>query len=230
MSKILASIQNMSEAKIIINSEIDIIDLKDPEKGALGKLKTNDIKNIINFINKKKLTSSTIGDLPNNKILIKKIVDELSKTNIDFIKIGVYENNYIDTLSEIKSIKKLIAVFFADLFLPSTNDLLVLKKSGFSGVMLDTSNKKSGNLFNHLDYSDLSNFILNSKKLNLLTGVAGSINKSHIDQILKLSPNYMGFRGALCENKLSRSSKISANNVENIVQEVKALKKISMSA
>ena len=110
MSKILASIQNMSEAKILINSEIDIIDLKDPEKGALGKLKTNDIKNIIDFIDNKKLTSSTIGDLPNNKILIKEIVDELSKTNIDFIKIGVYENNYIDTLSEIKSIKKLIAV------------------------------------------------------------------------------------------------------------------------
>ncbi len=186
MSKILASIQNMSEAKIIINSEIDIIDLKDPEKGALGKLKTSDIKNIINFINKKKLTSSTVGDLPNNKVLIEKIVDELSKTNIDFIKIGVYENDYINTLSEIKSIKKLIAVFFADLFLPNTNDLLVLKKSGYSGVMLDTSNKKSGNLFNHLTYSDLNNFILNSKKLNLLTGVAGSINKSHIDQILKL--------------------------------------------
>ena len=44
MSKILASIQNISEAKIVINSEIDIIDLKDPEKGALGKLKTNDKK------------------------------------------------------------------------------------------------------------------------------------------------------------------------------------------
>ena len=38
MSKILASIKNLSEAKILINTDIDIIDLKDPSKGALGRL------------------------------------------------------------------------------------------------------------------------------------------------------------------------------------------------
>ena len=38
MSKILASIKDLSEAKILINTDIDIIDLKDPSKGALGRL------------------------------------------------------------------------------------------------------------------------------------------------------------------------------------------------
>ena len=38
MSKILGSIQNLEEAKILIESKIDIIDLKDPANGALGKL------------------------------------------------------------------------------------------------------------------------------------------------------------------------------------------------
>ncbi len=230
MSKILASIQNISEARILINSDIDIIDLKDPSKGALGKLNKNNIKEIINFINKKKLTSSTIGDLPNNKELITKNVDELSVIDVDFIKIGVYENTYISTLSEINSCKKLIAVFFADLFLPKKEDLLVLKESGFSGVMIDTSNKKLGNLFNHITFSEVSNFISNSKKLNLLTGIAGSINESHINQIIKLDPNYMGFRGALCENKLVRNSAISEINVKNIIHQVRISREISISA
>ena len=230
MSKILASIKNISEAKILINSEIDIIDLKDPSNGALGKLENNDIKDIINFIDKKKLTSSTIGDLPNDGDLISKIVDELSNTDIDFIKIGVYENNYINTLSKIKSCKKLIAVFFADKFLPTNKEILILKKSGFSGVMIDTSNKNSGNLFNHISDIDVRNFILNAKKLNLLTGIAGSINSSHINQIVKLNPNYMGFRGALCEDKKIRSSKISATNVNNIVHLVKVSKNVIINA
>ena len=230
MSKILASIKNISEAKILINSEIDIIDLKDPSNGALGKLENNDIKDIINFIDKKKLTSSTIGDLPNDGDLISKIVDELSNTDIDFIKIGVYENNYINTLSKIKSCKKLIAVFFADKFLPTNKEILILKKSGFSGVMIDTSNKNSGNLFNHISDIDVRNFILNAKKLNLLTGIAGSINSSHINQIVKLNPNYMGFRGALCEDKKMRSSKISATNVNNIVHLVKISKNVIINA
>ena len=230
MSKILASIKNISEAKILIDTEIDIIDLKDPSNGALGKLENNDIKDIISFIDKKKLTSSTIGDLPNNKDLISEIVRELSNTDVDFIKIGVYENNYINTLSKIKSCKKLIAVFFADKFLPTNEEILILKKSGFSGVMIDTSNKNSGNLFNHVSDIDVHNFILNAKNLNLLTGIAGSINSSHINQIVKLNPNYMGFRGALCEDKKMRSSKISATNVNNIVHLVKISKNVIINA
>ena len=112
MSKILASIKNLSEAKILIGTDIDIIDLKDPSKGALGRLDKYDIDTIVSYINNKKLTSSTIGDLPNDEILISKNVDEVSNTNVDFIKIGVYEKSYINTLSKIRSCKMLIAVFF----------------------------------------------------------------------------------------------------------------------
>ncbi|MDB2461492.1 (5-formylfuran-3-yl)methyl phosphate synthase [Gammaproteobacteria bacterium] len=227
MSKILASIKDLSEAKILINTDIDIIDLKDPSNGALGRLKTNDIEIIVNFIAKKKLTSSTVGDLPNDEELISKNVKEVSSTNVDFIKIGVYENSYIKTLCNMKSCKKLIAVFFADKFLPTENEILDLKESDFSGIMLDTSNKKSGNLFNHVTYSQINNFLAIAKSMSLLTGIAGSINKTHIDDIIKLNPNYMGFRGALCENNASRSSNISTENVNDIVKLVRRYKNIS---
>ena len=230
MSKILASIKDLSEAKILINTDIDIIDLKDPSKGALGRLNKNDIEEIVDFINKKKLTSSTVGDLPNNEELISKNVDEISSTNVDFIKIGVYDKNYVNTLCKIKSRKKLIAVFFGDIFLPAKNDIMCLKNSGFSGVMVDTSNKKSGNLFNHVSCSEINNFLTTSKNMNLLTGVAGSINETHINDIIKLNPNYMGFRGALCENSSSRSSNISANNVNNIIGLVRNFKNMTISA
>ena len=106
----MASINNLKEVISIAHSHDikvvgdgvaymahDIIDLKDPSKGALGKLNNSDIEEIINFIAKKKLTSSTKGDLPNNKELISKNVSELSVTDNDFIKIGVFDNNYIKT-------------------------------------------------------------------------------------------------------------------------------------
>ncbi len=230
MSKILASIKNLSEAKILINTDIDIIDLKDPSKGALGRLDKDDIEIIVNFVNKKKITSSTVGDLPNDEKLISKNVKEISETNVDFIKIGVYENDYIKTLSNIKSCKKLIAVFFADKFLPTIEEIRILKKSGFRGIMIDTSNKNSGNLFNHVTYSDVNNFLSIAKNMDLLTGIAGSINMSHINEIIQLNPNYMGFRGALCENTSVRSSKISAVNVNNIINLVNKFKNISVSA
>ena len=230
MSKVLGSIKDLSEAKLLLKTDIDIIDLKDPSNGALGRLSNDDINNIVKYVANKKLTSSTVGDLPNNIEIIKKNVDEISSTNVNFIKIGVYKKEYIKTLCDIKSCKKLIAVFFADKFLPTKDEILILKNSGFSGVMIDTSNKNFGNLFDHVSDIEVHNFISNAKNLNLLTGIAGSINGSHIKQIMKLNPNYMGFRGALCEDKQMRNSKISADNVKNIVHLVKNSKNIMINA
>ena len=114
---------------------------------SISEAKIKDGCENVNFIDKKKLTSSTVGDLPNNEALISHNVNEISATAVDFIKIGVYDNFYINTLCKIKSSKKLIAVFFADVFLPTESEMISLKESGFSGVMVDTSNKKLGNLF-----------------------------------------------------------------------------------
>ena len=79
----------------------------------------------------------------------------------------------------------LIAVFFADKFLPTKKDIETLKNSGFKGVMIDTSDKKSGNLFNYKSYLEIKNFLTVARNMNLLTGIAGSINESHINDIIK---------------------------------------------
>ena len=230
MSKVLGSIKDLSEAKLLLKTDIDIIDLKDPSNGALGRLSNDDINNIVEYVANKKLTSSTIGDLPNNIEIIKKNVDEISSTNVNFIKIGVYKKEYIKTLCDIKSCKKLIAVFFADIFLPSSKDINKLKNSSFSGVMIDTSNKKSGNLLDHVSYSDINDFLKIAKNFNLLTGVAGSINETHLDELIKLNPDYMGFRGALCEISSLRNSNISTKNVNHILDIIKKQKKIVINA
>jgi len=230
MSKVLGSIKDLSEAKLLLKTDIDIIDLKDPSNGALGRLSNDDINNIVEYVANKKLTSSTIGDLPNNIEIIKKNVDEISSTNVNFIKIGVYKKEYIKTLCDIKSCKKLIAVFFADIFLPSSKDINKLKNSSFSGVMIDTSNKKSGNLLDHVSYSDINDFLKIAKNFNLLTGVAGSINETHVNELIKLNPDYMGFRGALCEISSIRNSNISTKNVNHILDIIKNQKKIAINA
>jgi len=230
MPKILASIKNLKEVKLIINTDIDIIDLKDPSNGALGKLNDGDIRIITEYVNNKKLTSSTIGDLPNDLELISENVKNISKTKVDFIKIGVYDPQYISTLCSINSQKKLIAVFFADRFLPNKNDLKKISDSGFFGVMIDTSNKNAGNIFDHTNLINLNIFIKNAEKFQLLTGIAGSVNENHIDKLINLNPNYIGFRGALCENKGIRSSNISKKNVVNIINLVNSSKNFSISA
>ena len=180
MSKILGSIQNLEEAKILIESKIDIIDLKDPAKGALGKLEESKIIEILNFINNKKLTSSTVGDLPNNKDIILRVIKQIEKTNVDFIKIGVYDKNYVKTLCSIKSNKNLIAVFFADKFIPNIKTIELLKNSGYSVLCSIPLIKIQKYLLSCVLQSN-TNFLNQCKKIDLITGIAGSVNEEHIE-------------------------------------------------
>ena len=111
--------------------------------------------------------------------------------------------------------KKIIAVLFAD-NKPNIKILREIKKAKFDGVLIDTKNKKNGNLINYLNIKKIENFIKISKKENLTIGLAGSLNISDIDSLIKLNPDYLGFRGALCMQK-KRKNSINKNLFNKVV-------------
>lgn len=228
MTKILASIKNIEEAKIIINEDIDIIDLKDPSDGALGMLNISNIEKISEYIYGKKTISSTIGDVKNNYSEIQEKIHLLEKTSVDIIKIGAFNREFINTILNIKSFKKIVIVFFADKYIPNYKDLLSISKNNIYGVMIDTSNKINGCLLDYISYNQLDDFVKTANELRLLSGLAGSLSKENIKEIVKYNPKYIGFRGALCE-KNKRSSNISLSYVSDIVNEVKSLSKLSIA-
>ena len=64
--------------------------------------------------------------------------------------------------------KKIIAVLFAD-NKPSVKIIREIKRARFDGILIDTKNKKNGNLRNYLNIKKLEIFIKVSKKENLTT-------------------------------------------------------------
>jgi len=91
-----------------------------------------------------------------------------------------------------------------------------IKRARFDGILIDTKNKKNGNLRNYLNIKKLENFIKVSKKENLSIGLAGSLNIKDINPLLKLKPDYLGFRGALCIEK-KRKDNISENLLNRVI-------------
>jgi (5-formylfuran-3-yl)methyl phosphate synthase len=77
-------------------------------------------------------------------------------------------------------------------------DIAKLYQAGFCGVMLDTFDKNRGSLTGIMPISDISTFVHNVKKLDMLCGLAGSLKAYDIPVLLPLQPEYLGFRGALC--------------------------------
>jgi uncharacterized protein (UPF0264 family) len=219
MVKMLISVKSVEEADIALQSGADIIDLKDPDHGALGALPLTDIRSIINFVNARKPISATIGDVPMQPELIIERVTQLQGLAIDYIKIGFYETvDYMPCLggiSEIQTISQpLIAVLFAEHHYPK-NLIVDIKRAGFIGVMLDTANKNGKtyqDYFSELAFEAFANEILAQ---NLLFGIAGSLQEMHVKAAKKVSPNFMGFRGGVCKQN-KRQSKLDSTKIHRL--------------
>ena len=216
-TKILTSIKSIEEAILVSNKGVDIIDFKNPALGSLGALPIDKIKSCLKVIPSKQLTSATIGDVYNTNEIEKKTFF-LSKTKIDFIKIGFFfDEKKIKNLFNIKKIvknKKIIAVLFADKK-PKLDFIKEIKRMNFDGVLIDTQDKKNGNLRNYLTNNEIKKFVQCSKKENLTIGLAGSLTIKDIEPLRKLYPDYLGFRGALCNSSERKDDicEISLNRI-----------------
>ena len=223
-TKILTSIKSLSETTLVLKKGVDIIDFKDPSIGALGALPIKKIICLLKSIPSEQLTSATIGDIDDIQTIKKKVV-MLSKTNINFIKIGFFfDYKKVKTLKNIKELaknKKIIAVLFAD-NQPDFRLIKEIKKINFDGILIDTRNKKQGNLINYLKIKKIENFIKISKKENLSIGLAGSLNIEDIYPLIKLKPDYLGFRGALCFAK-KRKDDISEVLLDKLLSRFRSL-------
>lgn len=214
MTGMLASVKNLAEAQIVLHANVDIIDLKQPEFGALGALPIELVAEIVAEINGRLPVSATVGDLPMDENLIFNAVCEMAKTGVAFVKIGFFPSENwqvcVQKLASITKNTRLIAVLFADTT-PDFSILSHLEQAHFSGVMLDTMNKKNGSLTDVMNFETITQFVELAKTHNLLCGLAGSLRLENITPLLTLNADYLGFRGALCaENNRVQSLELQA--------------------
>ncbi len=217
MTQMLASVMSLAEAEMVLDAGVDIVDLKDPNQGALGALPIDIVRDIVKLINRRVMVSATIGDLPMHPTLIANKVIEMSNTGVDIVKVGLFgHENHQEVLASlmpcIERGIKIVLVLFAD-EQPDLN-LTNLTGTNVFGVMLDTKTKSEKNLLNFMHYNDLQSFIHKASKIKAFTGLAGSLNIDSLQLLTDVQPDFLGFRGALCKqqqrtNQLDKSSIIA---------------------
>lgn len=229
MTQFLISVTSVKEAEIALQYGADIIDLKDPEQGALGALPLDLITEISAFVKAKdgsqrKIISATIGDLPMKPQLLFQHVMALSQTKVDIIKIGFFRdsssnfNDYQPCLDILKSITErgvlLIAVLFVEDRYPG-NFLAAIKNAGFYGVMFDTASKNGTTFLDYFSAEEMKKIAENVKAQGLVFGLAGSLHLQHIVTAQAIAPDYIGFRGGVCDNH-ERKSKLDPEKIKAI--------------
>lgn len=201
MTALLASVLSAEEAELAVRAGVDIVDLKDPEQGALGALPDVVIRECLARAAGRRPVSATAGDLPMEPAVVAGAAARIGALGVDFVKVGIFPGGdllgCLDALAdEAARGLRIVAVMFADLR-PEFTVIQDLAVRGFAGVMLDTAGKAGGGLRSHLDDERLRNFVREARDRGLFTGLAGSLGLADVGPLLSLKPDYLGFRGAL---------------------------------
>jgi (5-formylfuran-3-yl)methyl phosphate synthase len=200
MTKLLASVRTPAEAVAAIAGGADIIDLKEPGAGALGRLPDAVLRATLAAVAGRRPTSATIGDLPLAPAPILAAVRAMAATGVDIVKLGIFAGDATATLAALAAAARdgirLVAVCFADRQ-PDPDIVGRAADAGFYGVMLDTADKRAGSLTRHLPPASLARFLDRARERRLLAGLAGSLAAADVPLLLPLAPDFLGFRSAL---------------------------------
>lgn len=220
---------NVEEALIALDAGADIIDLKDPNIGALGALPLITIRAIALQVNKRAVVSSTVGEHHQDIASLISIIQQTALSGVDIIKIAmamtlandlIADVNFICLVRKLKESNiQLVAVLFVD----HNFDLKVLsnlKLLGFYGAMLDTAHKNGKSLIYYQPAEALKNFIQLCQQYQFVTGFAGSLYADSVINLVDLKPNYLGFRGGVCHDfkRQSTLDKSKITEIKNMLQ------------
>ncbi len=218
MTLMLASVRSPAEAEAVCAGGVDIVDLKNPDKGALGALDIGVTADIVRSVGRRKPVSAAAGPADGAPQEIVDSVTAIAATGVDYVKVGIAPQSAaadcVRELSRQAINTKLVGVLFADCA-PDIEMLARMADNGFAGAMLDTAKKGAGRLLDHMDIAALDRFIERCRKHGLMSGLAGSLEAPDVPRLLPLRPDYLGFRGSLCRGRI-RDGAIDAAAVRMI--------------
>ena len=201
MTLFLASVRNEGEAALALAAGADVIDLKEPLRGALGAVTAATVRDCVDAVEHRGFVSATVGDVPLDAATLQQAALQQHALGVDYVKLGVFPGDGAEEamrgLDRLARRVQLIFVLFADA-LPGFDAVAVASRIGARGVMLDTMTKDGGSLLEHLTEERLSAFVVHARSEGLLMGLAGSLRAEHVARLLAIEPDLLGFRGALC--------------------------------
>lgn len=214
------------EAAVAVAAGADIIDAKDPNRGALGALDSATLRAIRAVVPRTIALSATTGDIAATQH--QQIVNEIERiaaAGVDVVKVGFFGKAdfapLLDALSACRGpchgFGRRVGVLIADQ-VEDWSFVARLASAGFSGVMLDTADKASGSLLDIVTRGKIEAFVSDARRAGLFAGLAGALRLRHIPEVRAIGPDVVGLRGALCRG-LKRTDGIDAD----AIREVRAL-------
>ena len=220
-SRLLVSVRDADEAQVAVDAGADLVDAKDPSRGALGALPASLVHDIVARVGASAVTSAVAGEPDTPEGLVADVA-AMAATAVGYVKVALPCLRDETTLrrAAAEAPRRLIAVAFAE---DGVDPDLVprLAAAGFRGAMIDTRGKDGRRLTDCLAVDTLAGFLAVCRTHGLMSGLAGSLRVADIDALAPLEPDYLGFRGGLCHGG-DRTRALDPHRLQTAVETLRA--------
>lgn len=211
--RLLVSVRNATEAIVAIAGGCDILDVKEPHHGSLGRASVEDLRHVVRVAKQnssRMLLSAALGEIDEH---VFDVTDELP-AELHFVKLGcarlgddaAWQRKWADVrrsvANRLPQSTGWVAVAYADWELarsPHPQEIIqAAADAGCRGVLFDTYAKTSGRLLDWLSVADLQTAADQIHSSGMFFAMAGSVRLEDLPQLSQVHTDIIGIRGAAC--------------------------------
>jgi hypothetical protein len=221
--RLLVSVRDARDAHAAVRGGAEIVDAKDPCRGALGPVTLRTLACIRAAVPPGIPVSAALGDAADERV-VARAARLAAARGAAYVKVGLRDvtgAGHAQALAHraaqgaAEGGAELVLVAYADAAragsLPPLAVPDIAAAAGARGVLLDTAFKDRGSLFDLLDVARVAQWLAAARAAGLFTALAGSLGEPGLRTALALGADIVGVRGAACDG--GRTGRVSVARV-----------------
>jgi (5-formylfuran-3-yl)methyl phosphate synthase len=206
MTGLLVSVRSTEEAEVALAGGADVVDVKEPRRGALGPADPDVWRGVLGVVQRRAVTSAALGELLTDAV--ERVAHQT--VGLRYVKIGLagchgrrgWIAKWLNATCRLPRGVQAVPVAYADwpqAEAPSPSVALALAASSPARLLLiDTYQKCGGGLLDCLSLDALRRIAQHATQMRVKLALAGSLDAAAINALRALTPAYIGVRGAAC--------------------------------
>jgi len=248
MTGLLVSVRNAREALAALQGGADIIDIKEPNRGALGAADSSCWREVVAAIEaatspqNRPPVSVALGellDLPTDDPLRDRSAVDFQ--GVTWCKVGLagcgdesdWEDRWNRLLSQIPEGVQSVAVVYVDwenARAPSPlTTLHAAARANCPAVLFDTYDKAAGDLFAAPTAAPIGILIKTTHQCGAIAVIGGSLKIENVSKALHLEADYLAVRTAVCHQQ-QRTGEVTSAAVDKFLSAMQATSRLKNEA
>ncbi|MGE3805407.1 MAG: (5-formylfuran-3-yl)methyl phosphate synthase [Gemmataceae bacterium] len=204
MTRLLVSVRNAEEAESACAGGADLIDVKEPARGSLGRADEQTIAQISARVAGRRPISVALGDLtPQTR--------PLHLPRVAFAKWGLagclptqWQARLFAAAAALPAGCQPVVVAYADAAeadAPPLAAVLDFAATKHWPLLVDTVGKQGKSLLDWLSLDELGDLALRCRRAEIPLALAGSLSREQIERLIPLEPDWIAVRTAACRER-----------------------------